>query len=39
MAGADFVANPDLDTIFETNDSAFAHAKEIIGRISSAKTF
>ena len=39
MAGADFVANPDLDTIFETNDAAFAHAKEIIGRISSAKTF
>ena len=39
MAGADFVANPDLETIFKTNDSAFAHAKEIIGRISSAKTF
>ena len=39
MAGADFVANPDLDTIFETNDSAFAHAKEIIARVSSAKTF
>ena len=39
MAGADFVANPDLDTIFETNDAAFAHAKEIIARVSSAKTF
>jgi 1-deoxy-D-xylulose-5-phosphate reductoisomerase len=39
MAGADFVANPDLETIFETNDAAFAHAKEIIGRVSSAKTF
>ena len=39
MAGADFVANPDLETIFETNDAAFAHAKEIIDRISSAKTF
>ena len=39
MAGADFVANPDLDTIFETNDAAFAHAKEIISRVSSAKTF
>ena len=38
MAGADFVANPDLETIFETNDAAFAHAKEIIGRLSSAKT-
>lgn len=39
MAGADFVANPDLDTIFETNDAAFAHAKEIIAKVSSAKTF
>ena len=39
MTGADFVANPDLDTIFETNDAAFAHAKEIIARVSSAKTF
>ena len=39
MAGADFVANPDQETIFETNDSEFAHAKEIIGRVSSAKTF
>ena len=39
MAGADIVANPDLDTIFETNDAAFAHAKEIIARVSSAKTF
>jgi 1-deoxy-D-xylulose-5-phosphate reductoisomerase len=39
MAGADFVANPDLETIFETNDAAFAHAKEIISRVSSAKTF
>jgi 1-deoxy-D-xylulose-5-phosphate reductoisomerase len=39
MAGADFVANPDLDTIFETNDAAFAHAREIITRVSSAKTF
>ena len=39
MDGADFVANPDLETIFETNDAAFAHAKEIISRVSSAKTF
>ena len=39
MAGADFVANPDLETIFETNDAAFARAKEIIGKVSSAKTF
>ena len=39
MGGADFVGSPDLETIFETNDSAFAHAKEIIRRVSSAKTF
>ena len=39
MAGADFVADPDLETIFEANDAAFAHAKEIISRVSSAKTF
>ena len=39
MAGADFVGTPDLETIFETNAAAFAHAKEIISRISSAKTF
>ena len=37
--GADFVGSPDLETIFETNDAAFAHAKEIIRRVSSAKTF
>ena len=39
MAGANFVADPDLETIFEANDAAFAHAKEIISRVSSAKTF
>ena len=39
MGGADFVGSPDLETIFETNDAAFAHAKEIIRRVSSAKTF
>ena len=39
MGGADFVSDPDLETIFETNDAAFAHAKEIIRRVSSAKTF
>ena len=39
MDGADFVENPDLETIFETNDAAFAHAKEIISKVSSAKTF
>jgi 1-deoxy-D-xylulose-5-phosphate reductoisomerase len=39
MAGAEFASNPDLETIFETNDAAFAHAKEIIKRVSSVKTF
>ena len=39
MAGADFAGNPDLETIFETNDAAFTHAKEIIRRISSSKIF
>ena len=39
MAGAEFACNPDLETIFETNDAAFAHAKEIIKRVSSVKTF
>ena len=39
MDGADFVESPDLETIFETNDAAFAHAKEIISKVSSAKTF
>lgn len=34
MAGADFVAEPDLDTIFATNDRTLAKAEEIINRIS-----
>ena len=38
MAGADFVAKPDLDTIFRTNEAALARAGEIIGRISGKRT-
>ena len=38
MAGADFVAEPDLDTIFRTNEAALAKAGEIIGRISGKRT-
>ena len=38
MAGADFVAEPDLDTIFRTNEAALARAGEIIGRISGKRT-
>ena len=33
MAGADFVANPDLDCIFETNETTLAKAGEIIRKI------
>lgn len=33
MAGADFVANPDLDCIFGTNETTLAKAGEIIRRI------
>ena len=34
MNGVDFVADPDLDTIFDTNSEAFAKACEIIDRIA-----
>ena len=34
MNGVDFVADPDLETIFATNSEAFAKAGEIIKRIS-----
>ena len=34
MDGADFVANPDLDTIFATNESTLAKAREAISRVS-----
>ena len=39
MAGADFVADPDLDTIFRTNETAFAKANELIDRIAGRKSF
>ena len=39
MCGADFVADPDLETIFRTNESAYAKAKELIDRISGRKSF
>ncbi len=32
MAGVDFAADPDLDTIFRTNEEAYAKALEIIDR-------
>ena len=39
MAGAEFAANPDLETIFRTNDTAFAKAKELIEKLSGRRTF
>jgi hypothetical protein len=39
MNGADFVAAPDLETIFNTNKTALARASELIGRISGRKSF
>ena len=39
MAGADFVAQPDLDCIFETNERTLAKAGEMIRKVSSSKTF
>lgn len=39
MNGADFVANPDLETIFRTNESAYAKANGLIDRISGRKSF
>ena len=38
MAGADFVADPDPDTIFRTNEAAFAKANELIDRIAGGKS-
>jgi 1-deoxy-D-xylulose-5-phosphate reductoisomerase len=38
MAGVDFAAESDLDTIFRTNEAALAKAGEIIGRISGKRT-
>jgi hypothetical protein len=34
MDGVDFVAEPDLDTIFATNAEALAKAGELIDKIS-----
>ena len=34
MDGVDFVAEPDLETIFATNEEAFIKAGELIDRIS-----
>ena len=39
MAGAEFVADPDLDTIFLTNEAAYAHALESIASIAGKRTF
>lgn len=39
MVGSDFVASPDLDTIFRTNEAAYAKAVELIERKSGAKSF
>lgn len=38
MNGADFVADPDLETIFSTNETTLAKASELISRISGRKT-
>ena len=38
MDGADFVADPDLDTIFQTNEKTLADAAERIDRISRLKS-
>jgi 1-deoxy-D-xylulose-5-phosphate reductoisomerase len=34
MAEGPFVKNPDLETIFQTNDEAYKLASEIIGKIA-----
>ena len=39
MNGADFAADPDLETIFETNETILARASELIGRISGRESF
>lgn len=38
MAGADFAAEPDLETIFRTNEEAYAKAEELIDRIAGKKS-
>lgn len=39
MAGADFVADPDLETIFRTNEESLIKANEMIDRIAGRKSF
>ncbi len=39
MNGADFAANPDIETIFSSNESAYAMACELIRRKSAKKSF
>ena len=39
MNGSDFVANPDLETIFQTNDAVYAKAAEAAIKLSGRKSF
>ena len=39
MAGADFVADPDLETIFRTNEESLIRANGLIDRIAGRKPF
>ena len=39
MSGVDFVASPDLDTIFRTNEEAYAKTLERIAAISGKRSF
>ncbi len=39
MAGADFAADPDLETIFRTNEESLIKANEMIDRIAGRKSF
>ena len=39
MAGADFVASPDLDTIFRTNEETLLMAAQKIDRLAGRKSF
>ena len=39
MNGSDFVANPDLESIFQTNDAVYAKAAEAAIKLSGRKSF
>ena len=39
MTGADFVAEPDLDAIFRTNEETLVKAGEMIDRTAGRKSF